>query len=120
MRQVVGGKFPEQRGGTDIGAAEPGAFLAAQGIEFDGAGGDEAFGAQAAQGQQPGDHPRGTVVVAALRYGIEMRAAGQEGQGGVAAGQGDDQVGAGVAFGGQAVRAGFRLHDVEGDGFAAP
>ena len=35
-RQVVGRQFAEQRRGADIGPAEPGAFLAAQGVELDG------------------------------------------------------------------------------------
>ena len=120
QRQVVGGKFAEQGGGTDIGAAKPGAFLAAQGIEFDGAGGDEAFGAQAAQGEEAGDHARGTVVVTALRDGIEVGAAGKEGQGGIAAGEGDHQIRTGVAFAGHAPRAGFLLHDVEGADLPVP
>ncbi len=42
-----------------------------------------------------------------------MRAAGQEGQRVVVAGQGDDEIGAGVAFGGQAMGAGFGFDDVE-------
>ena len=56
--------------------------------------------------EQAGDDTGGAVEIAAMRDGIEMRAAGDRLQRRILSGEGDDQVGGRVAFGDQAMRPG--------------
>ena len=77
----AGVRRPNSAREPDIGLAEARAFLAAQPVELDGAARLEAVAGKAAQDRKAGDHAGRAVEIAALRHRIEMRAAGEEGQG---------------------------------------
>ena len=63
--------------GSDIGAVEPGGLLGPDRHHRDVPLGRDGLPAQPAEGREPGDHPRGTVIIAALGHRIHMRAGDQ-------------------------------------------
>ena len=105
-REVGGRQLPKQRARSHIGAGEVSAFLTAQTIELERASWPETLAQKAGENRKTGDHAGAAVEIAALRHGIEMRSAGDEGKRGFCSGERRDEIGAGVALGREAGRAG--------------
>src|SRR5581483_10868174 len=116
--EIGGGEAAEQRARAHIGFAETRALLAAQSEELDRTARLETLAREAAQDGEAGNDARTAVEITALRHGIEMRAAGDPRQVGLRAGQGDDQIGAGVALDRKAAGARFAFDEIECARFA--
>jgi hypothetical protein len=79
LREIRRRQPAEQRARAHIGLAETGAFLAAQAKKLQRPARPEAAYLEAGKHDQTGDDAGAAVEIAALRDGIEMRAAGQKG-----------------------------------------
>ena len=99
-------EFAEQRARSHIGLAEPSAFLSAQREYAHRRGGMVLSAPLFDETQQTGHDAGETVVIAALRHGVEMRADPRGGGVAGIVGQGEDQVGGAVAGDAQALMAG--------------
>ena len=90
------GQRAQAAAAADVGDLEPDAFLGADAHHDDVALGLQIQRAQRRHGDQSGEDAGGTVEVAAMRHGIEMRADDQGRRRAVAARQGHVKVGGGV------------------------